>query len=268
MHDDETRVARAKATFALLDNAMTMHDANKRRFDIKAETIRLKIATRQTRENVALQDRIAALEAQLEVANDRIASLERDTSIDPLTGVLNRGGLDRVLRTEWNRCANARQQLGVIFIDMDNFKAINDSFDHSIGDAALTAVGTQLMRCLRRAGELVGRYGGDEFIAVVPQTNPRDVATLAEVIRKSINAIELPVGDKRIRLSTSIGAAVSLNTDNRGTLTQLVADADSALKAAKQSGKNHAVLFNNGDLLTIQSAAPATTQMIASRGGR
>jgi diguanylate cyclase len=269
MRADETRVARAKDTFALLDSAMSMHEANNRRFTIKSETIRLKVAARTNRATDVLAQRIATLENQLEQANDTIKRLERDTSIDSLTGVLNRGGLDKALRTEWNRCANSRQQLGVIFVDMDNFKSINDTFDHSIGDAALTAVGTQLMRCLRRAGEVVGRYGGDEFIAVVPQTSARDTAALAEIMRKSIDAIELPVGDKRIKLSTSIGAAFTVENDNRGTLAQLVENADAALKGAKESGKNAAVLFDGGTLLAIQSATgPAQPKTVAVRGSR
>lgn len=268
MREDELRVARAKDTFALLDNAMSMHHANNRRFSIRSETIRHKVAARTDRATQALLDRIATLSTELEQAEEAIRRLERDTSIDPLTGVLNRGGLDKALRTEWNRCANGRQSLGVIFIDMDNFKSINDTFDHSVGDAALTAVGTQLARCLRRAGEVVGRYGGDEFIAVVPQTNPNDTANLAEIMRASVGAIELPVGDKRISLSTSIGAAITTDTDDRGTLPQLIANADAALKGAKESGKDAAVLYDQGNLFTINSATEQKTKAVAGRGTR
>lgn len=262
---DDVRVERARATFDLLEGSMELHGIRRNERDVKHGLL---VARTQTRIGVSTADlraEIDRLTEELEKAHERIAELEERNYIDPLTGVLNRAGLDQTLTNEWNRSANAGQSLGVIFIDLDHFKWINDTFDHSVGDAALTAIGAQLIRCLRRSGEVACRYGGDEFVAIVPNTTDQDTATLAERIRQSIAAIQLPVGDKVVRLKTSIGFAVSTpHTDANGP-TALLQQADAALKEAKQNGRDQCVMLVDGTVLVARSQNNETPNRGARR---
>jgi diguanylate cyclase (GGDEF)-like protein len=266
--NDVSRIERAKATFALVDNAMTMQDQRRGRFTITNALLESRIRSRNNASDDALHERIAELEAQLAEKEAIIQRLVRDTDTDALTGVLNRGGFDRHLQSEWNRASNANQQLAVIFVDLDNFKQINDTYDHSVGDLALTAVGTQLIRCLRRSGELVGRYGGDEFVAIVPNATLQDAAMLAERMRASIEAMDVRAGQRLVKITTSIGVATLGTTVPQATPQLLVQKADLAAKAAKENGRNQTVADHEGGFAVVQGGRGSAPARAIAKGGR
>lgn len=172
---------------------------------------------------------------------DRALSLRRDRDIaqaladtDALTSALNRRGLDRSLADMVERAHRQRQPLTLLFLDLDRFKLLNDRHGHAAGDEALIAV-TRLMRSDMRAQDILGRYGGEEFVVVLPGCSMNTAMGIAERIRSDLQARQIPVGSPDDVLTASIGiASLQRGLDAKA----LVADADRAMYAAKRSGGN------------------------------
>ncbi len=157
-------------------------------------------------------------------------------SRDPLTGLYNRRGMMSHFDQWLSWAARYSRPLGVLLIDVDDFKRVNDSHGHSVGDLALRAVGNALEAGLR-GSDLVARYGGDEFAIIAPETGLEELELLAQ--RLVAGVAETPLEDwdgSKIPLSISVGGAVLLTAD--GTkLDGLLAAADASLYEAKQTGK-------------------------------
>jgi diguanylate cyclase (GGDEF)-like protein len=161
------------------------------------------------------------------------ADLDRLARIDALTGLYNRrqaqASLDEAV-------ANARRYdhpLSILMIDIDHFKQINDSHGHAVGDDVLRFVAT-LIRETLRAGDLVARWGGEEFLAVLPSTDRSSAEIVAERVRTAVSQTPVITGDPVIAVSVSIGAAVV--TDHRPD--ELITAADAAMYAAKTAGRD------------------------------
>jgi diguanylate cyclase (GGDEF)-like protein len=150
---------------------------------------------------------------------------------DALTSIANRYRLEQTLRQECERSQRFRQPLSLIAMDIDDFKSINDHYGHALGDAALIQVVERVKRSLR-AGDVLARWGGDEFIAVLPDTSLAEARTLAEAIRQGLS--EMPsVGD--FHVSMSFGVVQRFEEEQQ---TGLMARADQALYRSKIAGKN------------------------------
>ena len=162
----------------------------------------------------------------------RVAS---QAATDSLTGLANRRTLDEELALEWRRAHRVGDSLAFVLLDLDDFKAVNDSHGHPAGDAVLRAVGEILGAGVRHA-DLAGRYGGEEFALILPETDLAGGLKLAERIRARLEttAVDLPSGET-LHTTASFGVAVN---DGLITAEQLVAEADEALYAAKAAGKN------------------------------
>ncbi len=154
---------------------------------------------------------------------------------DMLTGVLNRRAVLARLRTCFHSARAARSGLAVLFLDLDHFKQINDTFGHRTGDVCLRAVIAPIAGELR-LGDAFGRWGGEEFLAVLPGADAQDACVVAERIRACIEQLPLMVSGSRIGLTLSIGIA-ALN-EGVATPEQLIEGADTALYRAKASGRN------------------------------
>jgi diguanylate cyclase (GGDEF)-like protein len=162
----------------------------------------------------------------------RVAS---QAAVDSLTGLANRRTLDEELALEWRRAHRVGDSLAFVLLDLDDFKAVNDSHGHPAGDAVLRAVGKILGAGVRQV-DLAGRYGGEEFALILPETDLAGALKLAERIRARLEstAVDLPSGE-RLHVTASFGVAVN---DELTAPDQLVAAADEALYAAKAAGKN------------------------------
>lgn len=228
----------------------------------------------------ALQAAIAerdSLRQEVERLRQRVETLEIENGLDAVTGVASRRKLEKAVESEWRRCSRSRDPLAAIFVDLDNFKQINDHHDHAIGDRVLRAVGEQLQRAVRRSGETVGRYGGDEFVLLIPRMTLQEVATLAERCRAALGSMRVQIGQVSIGVTASFGVA-SQDPYSEGLVNpmQLVLAADRAAKAAKQmEGKNRVCAMLHDDNVAVVDAQGAAQQQKApareratSRGGR
>ncbi|WP_290053389.1 GGDEF domain-containing protein [Amycolatopsis solani] len=167
---------------------------------------------------------------QLEVAAHR----------DEKTGLYNTSGWHA--RAERTLAATARQRstFGLLMLDLDHFKQVNDTYGHLAGDAVLRAVAQAIISAVRGRGDAVGRFGGEEFVVVLPGITEPDIGAVAERIRRAISALTVPVGQLSITgQSVSIGSAVY---PQAGTSLQRLLDAaDTALYHAKATGRNKVV---------------------------
>lgn len=157
---------------------------------------------------------------------------------DHLTGTFNRRGLFAAMKPLIYLARRNRHPVGVMMADLDNFKAVNDTYGHLAGDRVLVSVANSI-RSRLRASDVLGRFGGEEFLMLLTPVDPEHLARIAEEIRRDIEEI----ADGGLRVTLSIGAAYStLGTDVENELQRLIARADQALYEAKRAGKNRVVL--------------------------
>ncbi|MCU1433260.1 MAG: diguanylate cyclase with sensor [Actinotalea sp.] len=174
---------------------------------------------------------------ELSSAERAKTQLAEDVIRDPLTGLHNRRRLEPAIEAAVTDARTRRERAAVFIVDIDHFKRVNDTHGHDVGDRVLRALGDALGSC-RSEGETVVRYGGEEFVVVVPAIGPFDAVRRADEIRRRLGEIHIPLraGDDGLRVTVSIG--VSSFPDNGDSATELLASADVALYAAKAAGRN------------------------------
>ena len=168
------------------------------------------------------------------------AELRELSSTDSLTGLSNRRTLDRHVENEWVRTKRSKAALSVLFIDIDRFKLYNDTYGHHHGDAALIAVAHAIGSCIARPSDLAARFGGEEFVVLLPDTDEAGARHVAADIHRTIAqlAIEHAASEFR-KVTVSVGSATSDSAID--TTAQLLEMADHALYAAKSGGRNRTV---------------------------
>ena len=159
-------------------------------------------------------------------------------SIDGLTGLYNRRyGLNR-LTEEFKRARRYQYPLSLFMVDIDYFKKVNDSYGHAAGDVALKAV-TDILRTTCREQDIISRYGGEEFLVMLPETALDEAVRLAERLRKTIEQASIRLGSTDLKMTISIGvASCDLGSDNENDQTTSIQQADRALYRAKEEGRN------------------------------
>lgn len=184
---------------------------------------------------------VVAETVSLAIANIRLKELLHSQSIrDPLTGLLNRRFLDEFMIKQIGQAKRTKTSLVFIMVDIDNFKAINDSFGHEIGDYVLSRLGN-LLPSLVREGDLACRYGGEEFLIVIPNCDPQNAKLFAEKIRNKVGSMRIVVEERVSNIAISLGVAIY--PSDGSSLKELVDAADQALYAAKRQGKNKTIIF-------------------------
>lgn len=175
------------------------------------------------------------LELALVAAQRVIADLERQASVDTLTSLLNRRGLEAALARETARRRHTGEPLAAVLIDCDDFKRVNDSRGHSVGDQVLRQVARCLQKGLRPSDHL-GRIGGDEFLVLLPDTGAADALRIAQRLRLAVADRPLRGPGGAVKLTVSLGLA--LLTDGDCALEDVVARTDISLHRSKSCGKN------------------------------
>ncbi|MBI4917163.1 MAG: sensor domain-containing diguanylate cyclase [Acidobacteria bacterium] len=196
-----------------------------------------------------IRDQVGTVIGALEVFSDnspkmaalqRAHDLEKIAFLDPLTGLANRTFTEITLRARLEELVRYGWSFGVLFIDVDHFKEINDRHGHPVGDQALSIVANTL-KAAARSFDLVGRWGGEEFVAVLVNVGDRKLDAIAERFLTLVGSSRLPIDGTHTRVTVSIGATLA---DPRDTVQELVARADALMYESKQAGRNRVTVGN------------------------
>ncbi|MBI1311319.1 HDOD domain-containing protein [bacterium] len=177
---------------------------------------------------------------------DQNEKLQEQVFRDPLTGLYNRRFFDEALEHEVNRAARNGSVLGILFLDVDHFKRLNDSQGHQFGDTVLMRIGEILPNCIRTS-DIAARYGGEEFVILAIDTSEAGLKTLAERIRQAIEGEYFQNGVQVVPVTASVGGVVAIpRADEVDLAHRLVESADAAMYESKRRGRN---------CITLQSLA-------------
>lgn len=183
----------------------------------------------------------SAFDTMATALGDARAALEKLATVDPLLGIANRRKFDEVLVKEWRRAHRVRRPLALLMIDLDRFKGYNDRYGHPAGDDCLKRVADAVNQALRRPGDLLARYGGEELVGVLAETNLDGAIVVSESIRAKVfeeNIRHEDGVDGRVTVSIGVAAMVP---DGKLSVGDLVDAADRSLYAAKRAGRNRVV---------------------------
>jgi diguanylate cyclase (GGDEF)-like protein len=191
-------------------------------------------------------------------ASGAFLQTEVQATVDRLTGVANRETLLTALVTEVERAARHYKPLAVAFIDIDRFKPINDSYGHNSGDAVLRQVAAIVAENIRPS-DMLGRYGGEEFMLILPETSQEQAVEMAERLRTKVHSARMTIANKQSTTVTiSIGIAGGRGSDLQ--IDALVDHADAAMYAAKSLGRNRTYLFRELDERAPVRRAPISAE--------
>ena len=181
--------------------------------------------------------RILKLEKSLKDAVDEIQLM---SITDPLTGVFNRGYINQHLPLEIKRAQRYGRAFSLVMCDIDHFKNVNDTYGHLAGDVVLQAFGGYLSSCIRQQVDWVGRYGGEEFLVVLPETDLEGAKILAERLRVAVEEGVVVTSGKSIQITASFGVTGCPAVPNQSKITpeRLLEEADNLLYQAKNDGRN------------------------------
>ncbi|HEX8500221.1 MAG TPA: diguanylate cyclase [Pyrinomonadaceae bacterium] len=207
--------------------ALGANDYVSKPFRVEELLARVRVAIRLKRERDRLRQRAEELRRSAEAASEM-------SMTDALTGLLNRYGLQRALQRELSEARRYGRPLSCLLLDVDFFKAVNDTYGHAAGDTALAQAARVLSESVR-GSDVVCRYGGEEFLVLAPETGTEGARALAEKIRRAFSSRLFGDGGRTFPLTLSAGVA-QLGPDESGN--DMIVRADEALYHAKQSGRD------------------------------
>lgn len=194
----------------------------------------------------------------------RIAKLKAESITDPLTGVFNRRYLMRRLKEEIERSHRYKSPLSLVLFDIDDFKAINDTYGHLIGDNVLTSICALIQENIRKT-DFVARYGGEEICVLMPDTKPSKAAHVADRIRAKIQETSICFEQDGVQLQINVTVSAGIaSLSNANSLEELIKQADDNLYKAKRMGKNMVIGHKEPD--HNETSTPLNLPKTASPG--
>jgi len=180
---------------------------------------------------------------QIQIVN-QLRTIERLSMIDQLTNIPNRRSFDIRLNVEWKQAIREQTPISLLMMDLDKFKSFNDTYGHQRGDLALKKTAEILDKALRRPADFTARWGGEEFIVLLPNTHLEGAVEVAEKIRADVEKtpILFPDGNE-VSVTISIGVA-SLKPDKISSMDVFISNSDKALYLAKEAGRNRVMRFS------------------------
>jgi diguanylate cyclase (GGDEF)-like protein len=187
--------------------------------------------------------------------HEAMGKLQEASDRDGLTGIFNRRCIEKSLMIAWDRAQRHGERLALILTDIDHFKQVNDRYGHPAGDETIRSV-CQILASGLRCSDLLGRYGGEEFLMILPQTGVDGATVLAERLRQTVAQTAIACNDLTLKVTLSLGVT-ELRPDTK-TYEQLVHEADKALYASKLAGRNCVHVFTPfNPSPTLAAAVPA-----------
>ncbi len=185
---------------------------------------------------IRAMERIAEMRDQLNQLN---AELEALSQLDSLTQIYNRRTFNELAQQRWALAKRHQQPISALMIDVDHFKLFNDHYGHPAGDSCLKKVTHAIKSCLQRSADILGRYGGEEFVVLLPETDAKGAMRVAQAISEALENIQIrhDVSPSSTHVTASIGGATCLRTTGHD-LEELIKNADRALYKAKRAGRN------------------------------
>ena len=193
--------------------------------------------------NQRLEGRVAERTRELARANQTLTEfnlrLEALSNTDGLLGIANRRYFDDRLAAEWSRAIREQQAVSLLMIDVDHFKHYNDTYGHQAGDLCLQSIARAALSVVKRPTDMLARYGGEELVALLPNTDLNGATGIAQDIRKAISDRHIPHADSPVTGEVTVSIGVATMTPDQATgCATLIAAADKAMYAAKESGRN------------------------------
>jgi diguanylate cyclase (GGDEF)-like protein len=225
------------------------------------------ISDRKEAENllIAAKEQAEAAEAKLKKAQ---VKLERSNNVllklinkDPLTKIANRRCFNIHIRQEWKRLCREQQPLSLLLLDVDYFGNYNNLYGHPQGDICLVKIAQTVRNTLKRPADMMARFGGEEFIVILPNTNLTGAIVVAERIHLAIKELEITHEDSRLdninTITISLGISSQIPTAD-SSHSHLINQADQALLEAKRQGRNQSVIFSSMILTHIPQVVEET----------
>jgi len=196
-------------------------------------------------QNLLLEKQNSQLQEEIQRRKRIEIALTQVVSQDGLTGIANRRHFDRYLKQEWRRAIQEQQYISLILCDVDCFKAYNDTYGHPAGDVSLIKIAKAISRSVKSPGDLVSRYGGEEFVVVLPNTELEGAIKVVGEIQNQVRSLEIPHSTSIASpyITLSLGVSSSIPPPENSAIT-LVDFADQALYQAKQTGRNQYCIYN------------------------
>ncbi|NAZ06993.1 MAG: diguanylate cyclase [Thermocrinis sp.] len=156
------------------------------------------------RENESFLKKVEAQQKVINELKSKLEKVEVEANLDPLTDLFNRRSLERALEEFFNLCKQSKMSFSLVLIDLDDFKYVNDNYGHHVGDLVLAKV-AKVLRTNMRAKDIVGRWGGDEFVVIMPNTDLENAKKVLERIKSQLGKMEILAEGKRFKVSISAG---------------------------------------------------------------
>ena len=183
------------------------------------------------RENEGFLKKVEAQQKVINELSSKLETVEAEANLDPLTDLFNRRSLERALEDFFTLCKQSKMSFSLVLIDLDDFKYVNDKYGHHVGDLVLAKV-AKVLRTSMRAKDIVGRWGGDEFVAIMPNTDLEKAKKVLERIKSKIEKIEILAEGKRFKVSISAGVVQC--GENCQSLLDMIKEADKLMYEDKK----------------------------------